>query len=332
MGAPSTSDARKIGSMNKIERLKAGQVGQWEPEKTKRREVEAEAIKKLAREIEDWELLDDAVEQQIENQRKFVEWWREKVTRIKGGDRKSKNQIPRSADLIPMRVAETNTGISNQKVARWDDRLEDIDAYRIALRGPSYRVAMADIAKEKNIRGTAGTGEFERYTPAEYIEMARTVLGEIDTDPASCKVAQKVVKATEFFTAKDDGLAREWHGRVWLNPPYHRDLAPAFIDKLVTELDAGRVTAAIMLTNNSTDTDWFEAAQRSCQAICFTHGRICFSMPSPAAGVSTPIVMGTPTQGQAFFYFGDDVDRFCEVFCKVGFIATGFVAYETGAV
>jgi hypothetical protein len=49
--------------------------GQWEPQKTQYREAEAEAIKQYAKAIKDWALLDDAIEQQIVNQRQFVEWW-----------------------------------------------------------------------------------------------------------------------------------------------------------------------------------------------------------------------------------------------------------------
>jgi DNA N-6-adenine-methyltransferase (Dam) len=113
--------------------------------------------------------------------------------------------------------------------------------------------------------------------------------------------------------SEPDGLKRDWHGRVFLNPPYHRDLLPLFIERLITELEAGRITAAIMLTNNCTDTNWFLQAQSACSAICFTCGRIKFTQ-----GDGVTEVM--PTQGQAFFYFGNDVARFIDAFNEVGFV------------
>jgi hypothetical protein len=67
-----------------------------------------------------------------------------------------------------------------------------------------------------HVRGTEGTGEFERYTPAEYIASARSVLGAIDLDPASNAQAQRIVKAAHYLTIEDDGLAHPWQGRVWL--------------------------------------------------------------------------------------------------------------------
>jgi phage N-6-adenine-methyltransferase len=160
-------------------------------------------------------------------------------------------------------------------------------------------------------RGTAGTGEFERYTPAMHIEAARKVLGTIDVDPASNALAQETVKAEAFFTPEDDGLKRMWCGNVWLNPPYHRELQPLFVDKLVAELKAGRVKQAIMLTNNSTDTEWFRIAAEAATAICFTVGRVAFTTPSGAEVA--------PTQGQTFFYFGDNPQKFSEVFAEIGF-------------
>jgi phage N-6-adenine-methyltransferase len=159
-------------------------------------------------------------------------------------------------------------------------------------------------------RGTGGTGEYLRYTPSEYVEAVRKVLGRIDLDPASDKQAQETVKAKKYFTEEDDGLKQEWHGNVFLNPPYHRKLIPQFIDKLIAELEAGHTKSAILLTNNSTDTEWFDKAIGACASICFDQTRIQFHHPSEDDV--------NPTQGQAFCYFGPDVKRFEEVFCTVG--------------
>jgi len=73
-----------------------------------------------------------------------------------------------------------------------------------------------------NVRGAGGTGQTEWYTPAQYVELARSVLGEIDLDPASSPEAQKVVRAKKFFDKNIDGLKQNWDGRVFLNPPYEQ--------------------------------------------------------------------------------------------------------------
>ncbi|MBA2412267.1 MAG: hypothetical protein H0V63_05510 [Burkholderiaceae bacterium] len=157
-----------------------------------------------------------------------------------------------------------------------------------------------------------GTGENEWYTPQKYIDLAREVLGEIDLDPASSTAAQTAVAARAFFSEHDDGLSRPWGGRVWLNPPYSQPHVAKFIRKLVQELVAGHVTHAILLTHNYTDTTWFHDAAAHCAAICFTRGRVRFVSPDGEEA--------SPTQGQAFFYFGSGVDRFAEVFGPLGFV------------
>jgi len=65
-----------------------------------------------------------------------------------------------------------------------------------------------------------GTGDNEWYTPTVYVEAARQVLGEIELDPASSEIAQRVVQAVDYFTIDLDGLKQPWFGKVWLNPPY----------------------------------------------------------------------------------------------------------------
>ena len=127
-----------------------------------------------------------------------------------------------------------------------------------------------------NVRGTEGTGENEWFTPPEYIALVRTVLGDIDLDPATHARAQETIGATKYFTKQDDGLSQQWHGRVFLNPPYAQPWIAHFVSKMCAERRANRVTAGIMLTHNYTDTSWFHEAALLADAICFTRGRIKF--------------------------------------------------------
>jgi ParB family chromosome partitioning protein len=124
--------------------------------------------------------------------------------------------------------------------------------------------------------------------------------------------SQKTIQAAEYFTRSDNGLSKNWHGRVWLNPPYSQPDIQKFIEKLVGELNANRATEAILLTHNYTDTSWFHHAESAAAAICFTRGRIKFLDANDEACA--------PTQGQAFFYYGNNTDGFRSVFNELGFI------------
>lgn len=156
------------------------------------------------------------------------------------------------------------------------------------------------------------SGDFEWYTPPEYLDLARRVLGAIDLDPASCARAQENVGAATFYNQADDGLSKEWEGRVWLNPPYAHPAIANFVDKLIGEYLAGRAREAILLTNSSSDTGWFHAAAGAASGICLTKGRISFLSPDRQ--------IAPPKQGQAFFYFGPNAARFAEVFGGIGLV------------
>ena len=157
------------------------------------------------------------------------------------------------------------------------------------------------------------SGDNEWYTPPEYIEAARHVMGGIDLDPASTEQANTVVGARHFYSVKDDGLAHGWGGRVWMNPPYAGSVIGLFTTKLAQHFDEGAVTAAIALVNNATETGWFQEMLLRAAAICFPKGRLPFW--SPAQGV------GAPLQGQALVYLGQDIEAFAEAFRGFGFMA-----------
>ena len=43
-----------------------------------------------------------------------------------------------------------------------------------------------------------------------------------DLDVASPPGGAPYVPCDRYFTQEDDGLAQEWHGRVWMNPPFSK--------------------------------------------------------------------------------------------------------------
>lgn len=135
-------------------------------------------------------------------------------------------------------------------------------------------------------------------------------MGGIDCDPASTEIANRVVGATTFYTAKQDGLTQPWGKRVWMNPPYAQPLIGQFATALVTKLNEGEVSEAVALVNNATDTAWFQELLKSAAIVCFVCGRVKFLDPD-----GNP---GAPLQGQAVLYFGEKWKRFVKAFAQFG--------------
>lgn len=150
----------------------------------------------------------------------------------------------------------------------------------------------------------------EWYTASEYIEAARGLFGQIDLDPASCELANKTVKAKQFFTREDDGLLQDWHGRCFVNPPYSQPDLSKFVAKLIAEFSAGKVTEAILLVHNYTDSRWFHDALTVASAVLFTKGRIGFINPEG--------VRAAALQGQVLVYFGKRPNAFKKAFEQFG--------------
>lgn len=146
------------------------------------------------------------------------------------------------------------------------------------------------------------------YTNEIIIEAARRVLGRIDLDPASHPIANEKVKAEQFFTVHDDGVTKQWHGRVWLNPPFSE--WSRWVPKILSEFSSGRVEALCVLSAMRTVTaKYFAPLLESCQCLCIIHGRIKFW--GGKAGDS-------PDDGHCIFYFGEDTEQFQKEFSELG--------------
>ena len=223
--------------------------------------------------------------------------------------------------LTSERLAEEH-GVSEKTIRRdgkFATNIESIKPFvpeveNMVTRGELTKSAINEAAKDPEnavtTLATLHTGDEESYTPPKYIESARAVMGEIDLDPASNTMAQENVKADKYFTVNDNGLEQDWSGRVWLNPPYTARVINKFIDKTVQDFSSGEIKEAIVLTNNNTDTSWFHNAAKTASAICFTAGRINFLKRDGSKS--------SPTNGQSFFYFGNNFNKFIDEFSQHG--------------
>lgn len=197
------------------------------------------------------------------------------------------------------------------------EHLEEATSLRQAMRMLSDSEDEEGDSEEPEKRESTGSfhvsnKENDWYTPPEYIEASRSVLGDIDLDPATSDFAQQTVKAKQYYTKEDNSLDKPWHGKVWMNPPYSMPEIKQFAEKIVQEFQDGRVSEAIVLTNNSSDTNWFHALLGTAGIACFPSSRVKFYNPDSE-------VMAT-RQGQTLFYFGDNRERFSEVFAQFGAI------------
>ncbi len=151
---------------------------------------------------------------------------------------------------------------------------------RVYMQMAGNRQRAADLSIRQNLKLLVGAEDVnplfskesqEWYTPSDIIERVQAAIGPIELDPCS---DGKTVPADAHFTAKDDGLAQTWAGKVYMNPPYG-DAIKVWVEKLCAEYAAGNVTEAIALVPARVDTEWFRMFRDF--AVCFVNGRLKFS-------------------------------------------------------
>jgi hypothetical protein len=169
----------------------------------------------------------------------------------------------------------------------------------------------------------------EWYTPSPFVEAARDVMGGIDLDPASHKEANGRIKATQFFTADDDGLKQFWRGRVFLNPP--GGLVGDFWRKLEAEWREQRTQQAVWIGYSLEQLQTLQCVGAIWTPldypICFTSKRIAFveneakksaRMAKLAAAGKKFNEKSSPSHSNYVAYLGPNAKRFCQVFSAFG--------------
>lgn len=144
-------------------------------------------------------------------------------------------------------------------------------------------------------------------TPPALVAEIVQFMGGIDTDPCSNSKQSPNVPATVVFTVEDDGLAHQWFGRVFLNPPYLPS-PKAWLDHLLDQYAKRNVTEAVILVFNKTETKWFSAVADLPKV--FLRGRLKFGQATNSA-----------PHGSVLIYLGKRVKEFFRQFSPKGWCA-----------
>jgi hypothetical protein len=105
----------------------------------------------------------------------------------------------------------------------------------------------------------------EWLTPPEIVQ----ALGEFSLDPCA-PVVRPWETAEVHYTKHDDGLSKDWFGRVWCNPPYGLEAA-----KWLKKLSEHKNGTALIFARTETNM-FFEWVWSKAKAILFLKGRLHF--------------------------------------------------------
>jgi hypothetical protein len=85
----------------------------------------------------------------------------------------------------------------------------------------------------------------------------------------------------------------------------------AAVERFLNEFTMGSFAEGVFIVNNATETRWFQRSFSVASAVCFTDHRISFWNADGKRQSGN-------TRGQAFFYFGDNPQRFVDAFDQFG--------------
>ena len=136
-------------------------------------------------------------------------------------------------------------------------------------------------------RSSRATDEW--YTPKEIISS----LGDFDLDPCA-PINPLWQTAKIMYNKNDDGLTKEWIGRVFMNPPYSRPLIEQFVRKM-----AEHGNGIALLFNRCDNVLFHDIIFPTATAMKFLRKRIRFYRPDGSQGAS-------PGCGSVLIAWGED--------------------------
>lgn len=123
-------------------------------------------------------------------------------------------------------------------------------------------------------------------TPQEFFDALHAEFG-FETDV--CALPDNA-KCLRYFTPEMDGLAQEWRGVCWMNPPYGREIG-AWMRKAYESAKAG--ATVVCLVPARTDTAWWHDYAKKGE-VRFVRGRLKFGGHANSAPFPSAVVVLSP--------------------------------------
>lgn len=119
-------------------------------------------------------------------------------------------------------------------------------------------------------------------TPPDFFKKCEEEFGPFDLDVCA---SVDNAKCPRYFTQSDNGLAQDWTGRVWMNPPYGRTIGE-WMRKAYQSAQTGGATVVCLVPARTDTAWWHDYAMKG--TVRFIRGRLKFgghdnSAPFPSA-------------------------------------------------
>jgi len=157
----------------------------------------------------------------------------------------------------------------------------------------------------KVLTATTGNRKDTWNTPTNFVGDVLKFFGTVDLDPCCNDVDNPNVPALNYFTEETNGLAHDWHGKVFMNHPYSD--SKTWVPYAALQYESGNAEEMVLLIKLDISTKWWRSVAK--YPWIAINKRLRFGVGTGAAPFQSAIV-----------YLGKDLDRFIKVFGKYGFL------------
>ena len=153
------------------------------------------------------------------------------------------------------------------------------------------------------LTATTGNRKDTWNTPLDFVQDVVKFFGTIDLDPCCNDIDNPNVPALNYYTEKTNGLAHDWHGKVFMNHPYSD--SRTWVPYAVLQYESGNAEELVLLIKLEISTKWWQSVSK--YPWIAINKRMKFGNGQGAAPFQSAII-----------YLGKNLDKFNQYFGKYG--------------